>query len=69
MTDHDKQLDQPLLSLRAASILALAVLCGIGTGLLLAWAGLHPGVAITTGVGASAGAVAFFNMLIGTGNR
>jgi hypothetical protein len=65
MTDHDKQPDQPLLSPRTALILALALLCGIGTSLLLTWAGLHPGVAITTGVGALAGATAFFNMLIG----
>ncbi|MFC6094801.1 hypothetical protein [Saccharothrix lopnurensis] len=51
-----------LLSQRAAMILLLAVLCGVGAVLLLTWAGQHPGLAIVTG---SAGAAMVFNSLIG----
>ncbi|QFZ18535.1 hypothetical protein [Saccharothrix syringae] len=55
----------PLLSQRAAVILLLAVLCGVGAVLLLTWAGQHPGLAIVTGSAGTAGAAALFNTLIG----
>lgn len=55
----------PLLSQRVAMILLLAVLCGVGAVLLLTWAGQHPGMAIVSGVVGAAGAIAFFNSMIG----
>lgn len=55
----------PLLSPRAAVILLLALLCGVGAVLLLTWAGQHPGLAIVTGAAGMAGAAVLFNALIG----
>lgn len=56
----------PLLTPRAALVLLLAVLVGIGAGLLTAWAGTHPGLAITAGAGAFAAAVVLGNTAIGS---
>jgi hypothetical protein len=54
----------PLLSLRAALILMLAILTGIGAGVLSALAGRHPAEAVLIGVAATAAAAAFFNWAI-----
>ncbi|GAB2975051.1 hypothetical protein [Saccharothrix stipae] len=65
---HDDRRDggtDPLLSLRTAVILLPAVLCGVGTVLLLTWAGQHPGLTIPSGVIGAAGATAFFDRVIG----
>lgn len=56
---------QPLLSLRTALILLLAALVGLGAGALGVWAGRHIAEALLLGLGAVAGAAAFFNWLIG----
>lgn len=54
----------PLLGLHAALILTLAALSGIGTGVLLAFAGYHPAEAVLGGCGATAAAAALFNWVI-----
>lgn len=54
----------PLVGLRSAVILLLAVLTGIGAGVLTALAGTHPAQAILTGVGAAAAATFFFHWVI-----
>ncbi|MFF5100540.1 MULTISPECIES: hypothetical protein [Actinosynnema] len=50
--------------MRATLILLLAVLTGIGTGLLAALAGRHPADAVLMGTAATATATAFFNWVI-----
>ncbi|MCK2237437.1 MULTISPECIES: hypothetical protein [unclassified Crossiella] len=54
----------PLLGLRAALILLLAALTGIGAGVLAALAGRHPAEAVLIGVTALAAAAAFFNWAV-----
>lgn len=55
---------QGLLSLRAALVLALSVLVGIGAGALMWLGGAPPAVGVLTGCAAFASAVAFFHHLI-----
>ena len=63
-TGGDDPESTPLLGLRSAMILTLAVLVGIGAGVLITLAGRHPAEAILYGVGASAASVLFFNRVI-----
>ncbi|MFE2754030.1 hypothetical protein ACFXGA_18730 [Actinosynnema sp. NPDC059335] len=49
---------------RTALILLLAVLTGIGAGVLTAVAGSHPAQAVLVGAAAAAAAIAFFNSVI-----
>ena len=57
--------DSPkLLSLRAALVLALAVLAGIGAGVLTWLSGAPPATGVLAGCAAFASAVAFFHHLI-----
>ncbi|MFC6093920.1 hypothetical protein [Saccharothrix lopnurensis] len=56
-----------LLTPRGALILLLAVLVGIGAGVLAAMAGRHPAEAVLAGVAASAAAVMFFDRLVDHG--
>lgn len=55
----------PLLSPRAALVLLLAVLAGLGAGMLTVWSGRHLAEAVGVGVGAAAAAAGFFNWIIG----
>ncbi|GHC66863.1 hypothetical protein [Streptomyces cinnamoneus] len=55
----------PLLTLRAALILLLGTLTGIGAGILTWLGGASPAQAVLAGAGASAPAVTFFDALIG----
>jgi hypothetical protein len=61
----DDHTSQPLLTLRTALILLLAVLAGLSAGALGLWAGRHIAEAVLLGLGVAAGAAAFFNWLIG----
>lgn len=63
-TSVDTSEPSPLLGLRAALILTLAVLVGIGAGVLSALSGHHPAEAVLVGAGASAAAAALFNWMI-----
>ncbi len=56
----------PLLTVRAALILALAVLVGIGAGVLTVIAGGVLAAAILTGCMAAGGSLKLFSDLIGT---
>jgi hypothetical protein len=64
MTGRDANPREPLLPARTALVLLMAVLVGIGAGVLTALAG-HPGFeAALVGVGALGGATKFFHWLI-----
>ncbi|GAA1343300.1 hypothetical protein GCM10009660_31670 [Catellatospora bangladeshensis] len=54
----------PLVGLRAALIMTLAVLAGIGAGVLAALARYHPAEAVLVGCTATAAAAALFNWVI-----
>lgn len=54
----------PLLTPRAALVLLLAVLAGLGAGVLAVWSGRHPAEAVGIGVAAAAAAAGFFNWII-----
>ncbi|MBY8853708.1 hypothetical protein K7G98_37960, partial [Saccharothrix sp. MB29] len=54
----------PLLGLRATLIMTLAVLAGIGAGVLAALARHHPAEAVLAGCAAAATAAALFNWVI-----
>ncbi|MFI6277281.1 hypothetical protein [Streptomyces sp. NPDC050988] len=56
--------DRALLTTRSALILLLAVLCGIGTGILTTFAGAEPPEAVLCGMTGLSAAVPFFNGLI-----
>lgn len=56
----------PLLSVRAALILTLALLTGLGAGLVSAAGGAEPARCVLCGVGTFGLAVPFFDRLIGT---
>jgi hypothetical protein len=56
--------DRALLTTRSALVLLLAVLCGIGTGILTTFTGAGPAEAILCGVTGLSLAVPFFNSLI-----
>lgn len=55
----------PLLSMRAALILLMGLLVGIGAGVLSAFAGAVVAQAFLTGAAAFGVAVPFFNHLVG----
>ncbi|MER6441309.1 hypothetical protein ABT275_33730 [Streptomyces sp. NPDC001185] len=55
----------PLLSMRAALILLMALLVGIGAGVLTALAGAVVAQACLAGAAAFGAAVPFFNHLVG----
>ncbi|MER6039014.1 hypothetical protein ACWDO6_21265 [Streptomyces sp. NPDC003674] len=54
----------PLLSLRAALILLLGVLVGVGTGVLTVMAGAVAAQAVLAGAAAFGAAVPFFDRLV-----
>jgi len=56
---------EPLLSLRSTVVLMLAVLAGIGAGILSAVAGQPVPAAVLVGGGACSGALMMFHRLIG----
>ncbi|MBV7699954.1 hypothetical protein [Streptomyces sp. TRM70350] len=55
----------PLLSLRAALVLLMGVLVGVGAGVLGALGGAAPAQAVLTGAAAFGVAVPFFDHLVG----
>ncbi|MFM9700152.1 hypothetical protein [Streptomyces europaeiscabiei] len=57
-------MNRTLLTTRSALILLLAVLCGIGTGILTTFAGAGPAEAVLSGMTGLCLAVPFFNTLI-----
>ncbi|MFC9131338.1 hypothetical protein ACFT4A_31475 [Streptomyces sp. NPDC057099] len=57
-------MNRTLLTARSALILLLAVLCGIGAGVLATFAGAGPAEAVLSGITGIALAVPFFNSLI-----
>jgi hypothetical protein len=56
---------EPLLSLRTTIVLLLAVLIGVGAGVLAALAGQVLPAAVLVGGGAAGGALLLFHTLIG----
>ena len=64
MTTSPPSTDRPLLSLRSALILTVAVVAGAVTGGLLVLAGTHPASATVSGVVAFAATVGFLNRII-----
>jgi hypothetical protein len=54
----------PLLTLRAAVVLLLAALAGIGSGILIGLTGTHPAQAVLSGIVAAGGTAAFFHNAI-----
>jgi hypothetical protein len=54
----------PLLTPRAALVLLMAVLAGLGAGVLAVWSGRHPAEAVGIGVAAAAAAASFFNWIV-----
>ncbi|MFI9586952.1 hypothetical protein ACIHCQ_35185 [Streptomyces sp. NPDC052236] len=57
-------MNRTLLTTRSALILLLAVLCGIGAGILTTFAGVGPAEAVLSGVTAFGFTVPFFNTLV-----
>lgn len=59
-------MNRPLLTMRSALVLLLGVLVGVGAGALASWSGAADHArAVLVGGTAFAGAVAFFNSIIG----
>lgn len=58
-------MNSPLLTMRAALILLMGVLVGVGVGVLSALAGVAPAQAVLTGGAALGVAVPFFDHLVG----
>jgi hypothetical protein len=56
----------PLLTLRAALIFTLAILIGVGAGVLTVLAGNTPPQAVLVGSGAAGSALVLFNWVIGS---
>lgn len=67
LSRHSCRQSSPVLSVRSAVILLLAVLAGIGGAALTVMAGEVPPKAVLTGFAAAGGAAVLFNMLIGPG--
>jgi hypothetical protein len=64
MTGRDANPQDPLLSARTALVLLIAVLVGIGAGVLTVLGGHHGFEAILVGIGALGAATKFFHWLI-----
>ncbi|MFF3555091.1 hypothetical protein ACWD4V_27060 [Streptomyces tsukubensis] len=62
-------MERPLLSLRATLILLLAVLAGLGAGVLAGAAGENTARSVLCGLAATALAVPFFDRLVGLEDR
>ncbi|WP_411101022.1 hypothetical protein [Streptomyces sp. x-45] len=57
-------MNHTLLTVRSALVLLLAVLCGIGAGVLARFAGMGSAEAVLAGAAGLGAAVPFFNSLI-----
>ncbi|MEU3599187.1 hypothetical protein ABZ714_10720 [Streptomyces sp. NPDC006798] len=62
-------MERPLLSLRATLVLLLAVLAGVGAGVLAGVAGEGTARSVLCGLAASGLAVPFFDRLVGPAER
>ncbi len=61
-------MERPLLSVRSALVLLLAVLTGLGAGVLTGWAGVGIARCVLCGGAAFAVAVPFFDRLVAGGD-
>ncbi|MFE0427245.1 hypothetical protein [Streptomyces sp. NPDC058953] len=62
-------MERPLLSLRATLVLLLAVLAGVGAGVLTGFAGEGTARSVLCGFAAAGLAVPFFDRLVGPAER